>query len=801
MKKIHRELHHSESQNSDPISKKPKREKSFSRIFFQLVGILILFVLALGAVGAGVGGGILYSYYTELPDIDRLEKFRPSLVTKVYDRNEELIGEFFIQKRALLKYDEIPQDFVNALVSVEDKRFWEHFGVDPIGFARAMLVNLRTRNFSEGASTVTQQLTRLLFLSSEKQIPRKLKEMMLAIQIEEKYRKLLGSQEAAKKKVLELYSNQFYWGHGAYGLHSAAKLYFGKEVEDLDLGECAMLAGILQRPAGHSPIRDIEQAKKRQKHVLNRMVTEGFITAEQAKEAYSKPYERQELPERQINKAPYFVEYVRQYLEEEYGYRVYQEGLEVHTTLDLHLQKTAREAVQKNLRDFQKRHGYKLYDKDISPEKRAERIKIFQEKEWKDLPQKDEVLHAIVTGVGKDQIDVQMGDYRGAISRKNFEGRIKTPSKYLKTDDIILVKVLEADDAGQNLTLQLDLEPIVEGAMLSIDPRTGHILTMIGGYDFYRSKFNRAVQALRQPGSSFKPFVYLTALERGFTPATIVVDEPFEIVIDPQTEETWVPKNFGGSHKGPMRLRQALETSTNVIAAKLIQQVGVHSVIDTARRLGITTHLNPYPSLALGASEVYMKEIVSAYCAFANRGYRIEPVFITKVLDSQGSVLEENIPRARQVLAEDTTYLLVSMMEGVVERGTAARASALGRPLAGKTGTTNDSTNAWFIGYSPSLVTGAWVGYDESRKSLGGKETGGKAALPIWMDFMGEALKDMPPEEFPVPAGLTFVDIDTSTGLLAASGCSGEVFKEVFKKGTEPKEYCYEYTGTGASLY
>ncbi|PID56523.1 penicillin-binding protein 1A [candidate division KSB3 bacterium] len=795
------DAYHLQPQEHEKALQEPKPPRSFSRTLFRVVKVCFLLVLVSGAIGTGIAGGILYSLYTELPDINRLEKFRPSLVTRVYDRNEELIGEFFIQKRALLQYDEIPKDFINALIAVEDKRFWTHFGVDPIGFARAMVANVKSGSFAEGASTVTQQLTRLLFLSSEKKIPRKLKEMMLAIKIEEKYRKLLGSKETAKKKVLEIYSNQFYWGHGAYGLHSAAKLYFGKAVDDLDLGECAMLAGILQRPAGHSPIRNIEQAKARQKHVLARMVEEGFISAEQAKKAADEPYIKHILPEHQINKAPYFVEYVRQYLEEEYGYRVYQEGLEVHTTLDLHLQDTAREAVRKNLRNFQKRHGYQLYDQDISPEQREERIKIFQEKEWKAVPQKDDIVHAIVTGIERDRIDVRLGEYRGAIVRKHFKGRFKTPSKHLKRDDIILVKVLEADDAGQALTLQLDLEPMVEGALLSIDPRTGHILAMIGGYDFYRSKFNRAVQALRQPGSSFKPFVYLTALERGFTPATIVVDEPYKIVTNPQTGESWMPVNYGGGHKGPMRLRHALETSTNVVAAKLIEQVGIHSVIDTARRLGITTHLNPYPSLALGASEVYMKEIVSAYCAFANRGYRIEPVFITKVLDSQKNVLEENIPRARQVLAEDTTYLLVSMMEGVVQRGTAAKAKALGRPLAGKTGTTNDSTNAWFIGYSPSLVAGAWVGYDESRKTLGSKETGGKAALPIWMDFMKEALKDTPPEEFPVPAGLTFIDIDTATGLLTAPGCSGEVLKEGFKKGTEPKEFCYDYQGAGPALY
>ncbi|PIE35099.1 penicillin-binding protein 1A [candidate division KSB3 bacterium] len=774
--------------------KRPQKSSLWRKIFRLLWGLCIV-IFIISAVASGIAGGILYGYYKELPDIDRLEKFRPSLVTKVYDRNEELIGEFFIQKRALLSYDEIPQDFVNAVVAVEDKRFWQHFGIDPIGFARAMLANLRTRSFAEGASTLTQQLTRLLFLSSEKKIPRKLKEMMLAIQIEQKYLSLQGSHDAAKKKILEIYSNQFYWGHGAYGLHSAAKLYFGKEPADLDLGENAILAGILQRPARHSPIRNPESAKKRQKHVLNRMVAEGFITQEQAKEAYEKPFEKQDIPQRQINKAPYFVEYVRKYLEEQYGYRVYQEGLEVYTTLDLHLQDVARKAVQKNLRAVQKRHGFKYIDEDITPEKRQEKLKAIQEHEWKNPIEEGDVLHAVITEISSKQIDVKLADYTGTITRKNFQELLKdkAPQKIFEVDDIILVEVKEIDEEQQTLGLKLEIEPLVEGALLSIDPRTGYILSMIGGYDFYRSRFNRAVQALRQPGSSFKPFVYLTALERGFTPASIIIDEPFCIESDDPNAEPWCPKNFSGNHKGPMRMRNALETSTNIIAAKLIQQVGVHSVIDTARRLGITTYLNPYPSLALGGSEVYLKELVSAYCAFANRGYRIEPVFVTKVLDSQGNVLEENVPRARQVLAEDTTYLLVSMMEGVVQRGTATRAKELGRPLAGKTGTTNDNTNAWFLGYSPSLVTGVWVGYDESRKTIGYKETGGRAALPAWIEFMKEALKEVPIEEFSVPAGISVVPIDTATGLLAAPGCSGETLPEVFKKGTEPKEYCYQF--------
>ena len=795
----HSKRDHSEFQNDNVsdfdrnIAPKSGRKKSFFRSLLHVLWGLCIIALILTAIVTGIAGGTLYSFYTELPAIERLEKFRPSLVTKVYDRNEELIGEFFIEKRSLVTYEELPEDFVNALLSVEDKRFWNHFGIDLIGFSRAIVTNIKARRFAEGASTITQQLTRLLFLSPEKQVIRKIKEMMLAIQIEQKYRASSENKEDAKKTILELYTNQFYWGHGAYGLRSAAKLYFGKDVDELDLGECALLAGILQRPASHSPIRHPEQAKKRQKHVLDRMLAEGHITPEQAKEAYEKPFEKQQLPERQINKAPYFVEHVRQYLEEQYGYRVYQEGLEVYTTLDLHLQDVARDAIQKGLREVQKRHGFKLIDKDLTPEKREEKLKIIQEREWKSPPQKDDILHAVVTKVGSKQINVQMGGYTGTIGTEGFKQFIKTPSKYFDPEDILLVKVEEIDDKAHTLKLTLEIEPILEGALLSIDPKTGHILAMIGGYDFYRSKFNRAVQALRQPGSAFKPFVYLTALERGFTPATIVVDEPVEFVANEQTGETWAPRNFSGTHKGPMRLRRALESSINVIAAKLIAQIGVHSVIDTARRLGITTYLNPYLSLALGGSEVYLLELVSAYCAFANRGYRVEPVFVTKVLDSQGNILEENVPRARQVLAEDTTYLLVSMMEGVVQRGTATRAKELGRPLAGKTGTTNDSTNAWFLGYSPSLVTGVWVGYDENRKSIGNRETGGRAALPIWIDFMKEALKDMPIEEFPVPSGISLVQIDTTNGLLAASGCSGEPFTEVFKKGTEPKEYCYQF--------
>ena len=765
------------------------------RLMKWIVWKLILTTLVLSAIGSGMAAGFLYSFYTELPDINRLEEFRPSLVTKVYDKNETLIGEFFIEKRDLITYNQLPQDYVNALLAVEDQRFFEHFGVDPVGFGRAMLRNLQAGRLAEGASTITQQLTRNLFLSPEKKVVRKIKEMMLALKIEQKYRSLEGDQRQAKERILELYANQVYLGHGAYGVQAAAQVYFGKDVSALDLGECAMLAGIPQRPAAYSPIRFPEQAKARQTHVLKRMAAEGYITPDAQTQSTERPFETQPAPTQQVNEAPYFIEYVRQYLEERYGYRVYQDGLQVYTTLDLRLQKAAEATLQEHLRNLQKRRGFKLFDRDKTPAERAERLKFFEQQEWKQPPQIGERRHGVVTGVSGNQIAVRVGEYQGVIPPKGFAWTRVTADKLVKPDDIILVKIEGVDQAQKTLTVKLDLEPILEGALLSVDPKTGDVLAMVGGYDFHRSKFNRAVQALRQPGSCFKPFVYLTALEHGYTPADILIDEPTNFEIDPNTHKKWTPKNYSGNFKGPMTLRYALEHSTNVIAAKLIDELGPYAIIDTARRLGITTYLNPYPSLALGGSEVYMWEIVAAYCSIANRGYRVEPIVVTKVLDSENNLLEENVPRAQQVIPEDTAYLLISMMNGVVERGTAGDAKKLGRPLAGKTGTTNDNTDAWFIGYSPSLVAAVWLGYDENRKSLGKGETGGKIALPIWMDFMAEALKETPVEDFPVPAGVNLVQIDTRTGLLFDSRCAGEPFTEVFRKGTEPREYCYQFRG------
>ena len=849
----HDQLAHEQNFISDPTRRsanKPKR--SFFRKFLRFVGGLILLGLVSMAVGGGVAGGYVYSLYRELPSIARLEAFSPSLVTTVFDRKNEQIGEFFIEKRTLVTFADLPANFINALLAAEDKRFFQHFGVDPIGFGRALLANLRSGKFGQGASTLTQQLTRGLFLSPEKKVPRKIKEWMLAVQIEQRYKQLEQDSRKAKQKILELYANQFYWGHGAYGVAAAAKLYFGKELNELDLGECAMLAGLIQLPAVYSPLIHPEIAKKRQTYVLNRMVVEGYIRqgtfritgqtlaalrgekdfpadlvpklaalqnqtfatveafrpaleqaigkeltaqyqslimpaaaeGETANKALVQPFKKKPVPERQLDKAPYFVEYVRQYLEDRYGSRVYQDGLQVYTTLDLHLQDAAQKALQEGLRSIQKRHGFKLLDREKTPEERAERLQAFAQTDWKNPPEKGQLLHAVVTKVEAKQIQAQLKDFAGTIDADGFKWAGKDPAKLAQADDIVLVKVLEVDAEKKTVKLALDLEPLLEGAFLAIEPKTGHILAMIGGYDFYRSKFNRAVQALRQPGSSFKPFIYLSALERGLTPADVMVDEPISF-------QNWSPKNFSGTFEGAMTIRYALEHSVNVIAAKLIEQIGPPKIVDTARRLGINSYLNPYPSLALGGSEVLLVELVSAYCTFANRGFRVEPIAVTKVLDRDGKVLEENVPRARQAVAEDVNYILVSLLEGVCKRGTAAAANKLGRPVGGKTGTTNDTTDALFVGFSPTLAAGVWVGYDENRKSIGAKETGGRAALPIWIDFMAEALKDTAVEDFPVPPGVRFVQIERKSGLLAAPQC-GQPFTEVFKKGTEPKEYCYQ---------
>jgi len=725
---------------------------------------------------------MVYIYLQDLPPVSKLEEFEPSLITHVYSEEGELIGEFFEEKRILVNYSDIPQNLINALIAKEDRRFYQHHGIDFYGIARAVLANLKSGKHKEGASTITQQLARVLFLTPEKSYERKIKEILLALQIEKRY---------SKEEILHLYFNQIYFGHGAYGVEAAAQTYFNKSVKDLTLAECAMLAGLPRSPRYYSPILHPDAARQRRNQVLDWMVKEGKISEKEAREATEEPFKQRIAPvQKQVNKAPYFVEYVRQYLEDKYESRaVHRSGLNVYTTLNLKMQEAAVRTLQQGLRDLDRRQGFRPLKRDKSEEELKAELEKIREEEWASAPAVGQVLHGLVTGVTSKKAVVQMGNSTGSLSRERMAAwTSRSLEAVLKPNDLILVKVIGKDEKTGELTLAYEQEPLVEGALLALDPRTGYIKAMVGGYDFYRSKFNRATQALRQPGSSFKPFIYTAAIERGYTPSSRIEDAPFTVT-DPQTGKEWQPENYTHRYYGPTTLRVALEQSRNVVAAKLLLKVGIPQVIDTARRMGIVSYLSPYPSLSLGSSEVTLWEMVSAYSIFPNEGILIEPIFITKITDRNGKVLEENVARAQEVLSESTAAVMVSMLEGVIERGTAKKAKVLNRPLAGKTGTTNDYTDAWFIGFSPSLVAGVWVGFDEKKK-LGKDETGGKAALPIWIAFMKEALENEPPEDFPIPESVRVVKMDARSGLLANGGCEGSMVVQVFKKGTEPREFC-----------
>lgn len=755
-------------------------------MFWSIVRKFLIVTSILFSIGLGAAGGMVYVYLQDLPPISKLEEFEPSLITNVYSEEGELIGEFFEEKRILVNYSDLPKHLINAIVAKEDRRFYQHNGIDFYGIARALIANLKSGKHTEGASTITQQLARVLFLTPEKIYERKIKEILLALQIEKRY---------SKEEILNLYFNQIYFGHGAYGVEAAAQIYFNKSVKDLTLAECAMLAGLPRSPRYYSPILYPDKAKQRRKHVLEWMVKEGKISVEEAKEAAEEPFRQKVAPvQKQVNKAPYFIEYVRQYLEDKYQSRtVHRSGLNVYTTLNLKMQAAAVKTLQQGLRDLDKRQGFRPIKRDKNEEELKAELEKIQQEEWISAPEVNQVLHGIVTRITTKKATIQMGNYRGSLPRERIAWTRKSLEAVLKPGDLILVKVVEKNEETGEYILAYDQEPLVEGALIAIDPRTGYIKALVGGYDFYRSKFNRATQALRQPGSSFKPFIYTTAIEKGYTPSSQIDDSPM-VLVDPQTGREWQPENYTHRYYGPTTLRVALEKSRNIVAAKLLLKIGIPQVISTARRMGVVSYLSPYPSLALGSSEVTLLEMVSAYSIFANQGILIEPTFITKITDRNGKVLEENIPRVQEVLSESTAAVMVSMLKGVVERGTATKAKVLNRPLAGKTGTTNDYTDAWFIGFSPSLVAGVWIGFDE-KKTLGRGETGGKAALPVWINFMKEALDNEPPEEFLVPDSVRVVKMDARSGLLANGACGGSMVIQAFKKGTEPKEFCNDGFG------
>jgi len=729
-----------------------------------------------------IGGallGVFLAFESDLPQVTSLEEFQPNIITQVFASDGSVVGEFAIEKRVVVAFRDIPPVLRNAIVAVEDEDFWKHIGINPWRIPGAALANLRSGRYSQGFSTLTMQLTRLLFLTPEKTPERKIKEVILAFQIEKNF---------TKEEIFTLYCNQVYFGHGNYGVEAASRFLFGKMVKDLTLEEAALVAGIAQSPTRQSPIENPGRAMQRRNHVLDRMADEKYVSREEADAAKLKPIalrQRRDPP----SIAPHFLEEVRKYLEREYGsQRIYQGGLRVYTTLEPRAQRAAVRSLREGLRSLDRRaRGFVKPEASVlTPEGLLPEPLHLDEWDWPFAA--GDVVRGVVVASDRASAVVQVGDYRGRLTAADVAWtRRASVADVLPRGAVAPFRVVALSDTGgrREARLQLEQEPKVEGALVALDVRTGAVRAMVGGYDFEHSKFNRATQALRQVGSAFKPIVYAAALETlGYTPATILVDSPLSFP-NPWDGSVWSPQNYDGAFMGPIPLRRAVEQSRNIPAVRTLQAVGLEKGIEYARRLGLAGELPPYLPIALGAGEATLLEMTAAFATFANQGLRMKPFLIERITDREGNVIEQTLPRATDALRADTAFILTSLLRGVAEHGTAARARRLRRPIAGKTGTTNDFTDAWFIGYEPSLAAGVWVGFDEKKDSLGRGADGGTVALPIWMDFWAAVTADREVEEFPIPGNVVFVPVD-EMGHAAAPGAPG-VHMESFVAGTEPR--------------
>jgi penicillin-binding protein 1A len=746
-------------------------------------------LLSLGAavlIGGLAVGGLIWHLSKDLPALDQLETYQPSLVTQVYSSDQQRIGQFFIERRIQTPLAEIPERFRRAVISVEDVRFFEHPGLDYIGMLRAAWTNVRRGGKVEGASTITQQLARSLFLSSERTFDRKVRELILAYKME---------LVLTKDKILELYLNQIYFGQGAYGIASASQTYFGKDLSTLTIAESAFLAGLPKSPNHYSPFKAYERAKKRQEHVLSRMEEAGFLTAAEREQAVAEVLNFRRPGTEQA--APYFVEYIRQLLIARYGEAmVYKGGLKVFTTLNLAMQQAAETAFAAGLRELDKRQGWRgpLRTIDVTapiPPPVASRtdqaVKVGDYREgFVTKVAKDHYLVQSGTMVAKLTFDDMAWAKRRLTGSDTAKDVVINPNlkQVLKPGDVIEVMVKKLD--RDIVHVQLEQTPLVEGGLITLEPGNGAIRVMVGGYDFGRSEYNRAVQAHRQPGSAFKPIIYATAVNQGMSPASVILDAPV-VYEQEQDEKTWKPENYGKKFHGMVSLRDALAQSHNLATVRLLDKVGVKNVIEFAKTLGITSPLAADLSLGLGSSSVGLMELTTAYGVLLNQGSRAEPYAILAVKDNAGKVLEQSEPQTLEVISKETAYLITNMMEDVIQKGTGQAAKVIGRPIAGKTGTTDEFINAWFIGGAPNLVTGIYVGFDD-RRSLGETESGAHAALPIWVNFMKEALKQMPVVAFTIPEGVTFVKVDPATGLLEGEQEGQASTVELFTKGSEPTQ-------------
>jgi len=811
---------------------------------------------------AALGGSVALAFFAclgyffyllgALPKVDRLADYRPPILSQVFGEDGNLVGEFYLERRTVVAVDKIPKRLIQAFVSAEDSNFYQHTGIDYLGVLRAAFKNVISLRKKEGASTITQQVAKSMLLTPEKKFSRKIKEAILAKRMEERL---------SKDEILYIYLNQIYLGAGAYGVQLAAETYFGKEVDQLNLAEMALMAGLPKAPNSYSPIKHLDKAKERQGYVLERMVKEGYITQAEADHAKETPIVIHALKKVNAEQSAYFLEQVRQQLEEKYGEeRLYKDGLKIYTTMNAEMQKGAYDAVVNGLKALDKRQGFRGAAKYLSePEVDPFCKRVEDGIDYLALKQ-GSTYQGVVTALdpAKREITVRVGDRTGTIPRKNLEwaGKLELVNGWGKPEAkraiglgaILEVQVKEPDQNRAGAVFALDQVPETQAALIAIDPMTGGVRAMVGGYDFKKSQFNRAMQAKRNPGSAFKPIIYAAALDKGMTPASIIDDSQVEY--ESGGDKAWKPKNYDNIYRGPVTMREALTESINVVSVKILERIGVSAAIDYAKKLGISSPLAANLTLALGSSSLTPLELTSAYAVFASGGYRTTPYFVTRVLDRDGRVLEEVAPpsipvftrvssaaapapvpapdagdeetqpvvlkaappaapaaapspapaapaappplgaqllSAIQVISPETAFIMTNLMESVVSSGTGGRARALGRPVAGKTGTTNDMKDAWFVGYVPQLVAGVWVGYDQER-SLGYGGSGGQAAAPIWTEFMQRALAALPVKGFRTPGNVTFALIDPRTGHLAREGSPGAV-QECFISGTEPTSY------------
>jgi len=701
---------------------------------WKLIDRVALAFLLLCSIALGAAAGLLFVYESDLPEIHALETYRPNVVTEIYADDGQLVGSFALQRRILMTWEQIPKVLYNAVCAIEDQHFEDHWGVDFPRVAGAAYRNILKRRKAEGASTITMQLAGNLFLDrSDRSFRRKAQEILLSLQIERRY---------TKPQIFTMYANQVYLAHGNYGFAAAAQFYFGKPVSDVNLQQAALLAGMVRGPI-YSPLADPARALARRNLVLHQMMEEGKITPAEESAAKKTPlglhlqYPRNDL-------APYFFEDIRKYLESTYGTEaVHERGLRVYTTLSIAMQKAANQAVRDGLHTYDRRHGWRGKLPNILKDNLG-KLDTYEDEDWRHPIDKGSYVTGLVLAVDDRSATVKIGAYRAILlpSEMAWTGH-KKPNEILSVGDLAQFSIQELRETTARV--QLEQQPTPQAAMIAIDNPTGEIKAMVGGYSFEDSKFNRATQAFRQVGSSFKPYVYSAAVEKGASPFDTIVDAPFTVLSGGQA---YSPHNYDEKFEGTITLRRALAGSRNVPAVKIAEKIGINTVVDMTRRFGITTPLPPYLPLALGAADMRLIEHVSAFTVYPNEGIRIDPHMIRRVTSYDGALLEEAHPEVHDVLAPEVARTMTAMLEDVVQFGTAIKAKSIGRPAGGKTGTTQDFTDAWFIGFTPQITAGVWVGYDDKQISLGKRETGAQAALPIWMEFMEQGMAGMPAVEF-----------------------------------------------------